>query len=156
MLEARDITVQIGDKTLVDRVNLKLEPGSFCAVLGKNGAGKSTLLKTLTGDIHPISGQVCMEGTLLSHIKPLTLARKRAVMMQNTQLPFAFTAFEVVLMGRTPHTRGFETHDDRRIAMSCMAETGVDHLASRSYPTLSGGEKQRVQLRPRIPWAQLQ
>jgi iron complex transport system ATP-binding protein len=125
---------------------MTLKPGKFSVILGKNGAGKSTFLKTLTGDLNTSSGEVLVDGTLLGKTKPEELARKRAVMMQSLHLSFAFTALEVVLMGRAPHTRGFETSKDRDIAFECMKKASVDHLANRSFPTLSGGEKQRVQL----------
>lgn len=145
MIQAKNITVEIDDKILVNNVSMSLEPGKFSVILGKNGAGKSTFLKVLTGDIAPVSGEVLVEGRGLDSVSPLHLARKRAVMMQNLQLAFSFTALEVVLMGRAPHTRGFETAKDQQIAVECMRQAGVDHLVDRTFPTLSGGEKQRVQ-----------
>lgn len=146
MIEAKNISVEIGGKKLVNNVSMTLEPGKFSVILGKNGAGKSTFLKTLTGDLKTTEGEVRVDGTPLSQTNPEVLARKRAIMMQNLHLPFAFSALEVVLMGRTPHTRGFEAFKDREIAIECMKKASVDHLADRSFPTLSGGEKQRVQL----------
>lgn len=146
MIEAKKISVEIGDKKLVNDVSMSLRPGKFSVILGKNGAGKSTFLKTLTGDLKPSGGEVRVDGISLSKNKPEDLARKRAVMMQNLHLSFSFTALEVVLMGRTPHTKGFETSADRAIAVECMKQASVDHLVDRSFPTLSGGEKQRVQL----------
>jgi len=145
MISAKNITVEIDGHTLVRNVSMELKPGKFSVILGKNGAGKSTFLKALTGDIKPAAGQVTVEGRSLDAVPSLNLARRRAVMMQNLHLAFSFTAIEVVLMGRTPHTRGFETSRDREIAMECMVQAGVDHLADRAFPTLSGGEKQRVQ-----------
>lgn len=145
MISAQNITVEIGGKKLVRDVSMEIEPGKLSVILGKNGAGKSTFLKTLTGDIKPASGKVFVEGRELSKTEPVHLARKRAVMMQNLRLSFSFTALEVVLMGRSPHTRGFETRRDRDIALECMRQAGVDHLTGRQFPTLSGGEKQRVQ-----------
>jgi len=145
MIEAKNISVIINNNTLVNNVSMTLEAGKFSVILGKNGAGKSTFLKALTGDIKPSSGEVLIDGKQLGSIAPLHLARIRAVMMQNLQLSFSFTVLEVVLMGRSPHTRGFETTRDQNIAINCMKQAGVSHLANRSFPTLSGGEKQRVQ-----------
>lgn len=145
MIEAKNITVQIGDKKLVNNVSMNIQPGKFSVILGKNGAGKSTFLKTLTGDMKPTSGEILVEGRNLKSVAHEHLARKRAVMMQNLNLSFSFTSLEVVLMGRTPHSRGFETPRDQKIARECMKQAGVDHLMDRSFPTLSGGEKQRVQ-----------
>lgn len=145
MIQAKNITVTIDNKKLVNDVSMNLEPGKFSVILGKNGAGKSTFLKALTGDLKPSSGEVLIEGRGLNSVSPLHLARKRAVMMQNLHLAFSFTALEVVLMGRSPHTKGFETAEDQKIAIECMRRAGVEHLADRTFPTLSGGEKQRVQ-----------
>lgn len=145
MISAKNITVQIDGHTLVKNVSMEIEPGTLSVILGKNGAGKSTFLKTLTGDIKPVSGDVRVEGKSLHKIDPIHLARKRAVMMQNLQLSFSFTALEVVLIGRSPHTRGLESDRDRHIAIESMIRAGVEHLSSRQFPTLSGGEKQRVQ-----------
>jgi iron complex transport system ATP-binding protein len=61
-------------------------------------------------------------------------------------LQFAFTALEVVLMGRSPHVRGGEGDRDLAIAETAMVRTDCLHLAGRSYPTLSTGEQQRVTL----------
>lgn len=145
MIEAKNITVQIGTKKLVRDVSMNITPGKFSVILGKNGAGKSTFLKTLTGDMKLTTGEILIEGRNLMAVAPEHLARKRAVMMQNATLAFSFTVLEVVLMGRTPHSRGFETPRDQKIARECMKQAGVDHLMDRSFPTLSGGEKQRVQ-----------
>jgi len=145
MIEARNITVTINTKILVNNVSMNLEPGKFSVVLGKNGAGKSTFLKAITGDITPESGNVLIDGKDLKSLSPLHLARKRAVMMQNLHLSFSFTSLEVVLMGRVPHTNGFESVRDHEIAVNCLRQAGVEHLANRTFPTLSGGEKQRVQ-----------
>ncbi|MFO7846271.1 MAG: heme ABC transporter ATP-binding protein [Balneolaceae bacterium] len=145
MIQAKNITVEIDQKILVNNVSMNLDPGKFSVILGKNGAGKSTFFKTISGDMKPTSGEVLVEGHSLDSIAPLHLARKRAVMMQNLHLSFSFTALEVVLMGRAPHSHGFESSQDRDIAMECMRKAAVDHLANRSFPTLSGGEKQRVQ-----------
>jgi len=145
MIEAKNITVTINKKDLVSNVSMNLEPGKFSVILGKNGAGKSTFLKALTGDLTPSSGRVLIDGKNLNSFSPLHIARKRAVMMQNLHLAFSFTSLEVVLMGRVPHMNGFETARDRKIAFECLKQAGVEHLANRTFPTLSGGEKQRVQ-----------
>src|SRR5699024_2611007 len=85
-------------------------------------------------------------GTPLGDINPGDIAKYRAVVMQNSRLSFSFTAMEVVLMGRTPHTHGFESTKDYDICKACMEKMQIAHLQHRSYPTLSGGEQQRVQL----------
>ncbi|MFW5748800.1 MAG: heme ABC transporter ATP-binding protein [Chloroflexota bacterium] len=145
-LEARAITVNVGQKTLVDDVSLTVESGEIVAIIGPNGAGKSTLLKALSGDIRPDHGDVRMGGRPLSQWKLRDRARVRGILAQNVNLLFAFTALEVVLMGRGPHLRGQETHYDYAIARDALATVEVLHLEDRVFTTLSGGERQRVQL----------
>lgn len=145
MIEARDISLAINGHQLLQDVSMRLRPGCFSAVLGKNGAGKSTFLKTLTGELSPDAGQVLIDGEPLHQLSLRDLARRRAVMMQQLQLSFGFTAFEVVLLGRMPHSNGFESARDHEIVRECMQQAEVEHLKQRSFPTLSGGEKQRVQ-----------
>jgi iron complex transport system ATP-binding protein len=145
MIEAHNISLSINGHQLLNQVSMQLRPGCFSAVLGKNGAGKSTFLKTLTGELKPDAGEIRLDGQPLSAWPLQELARRRAVMMQQLQLSFGFTAFEVVMLGRMPHSNGFESAGDREIVRECMQQAGVGHLEQRSFPTLSGGEKQRVQ-----------
>lgn len=144
--EARQISVTIGAARLLDQVSLCLEAGRLVVVLGANGAGKSTLLKALSGDIAVSSGAILLDGKALGEWRPAELARRRAVLPQDSTLNFPFSAFEVVLMGRIPHCKGIEGERDRQIAYAALERVGVVELAQRAYTTLSGGERQRVQL----------
>jgi len=146
MLEARNISVMIGPKKLVDDVSFSVSEGEVVAIIGPNGAGKSTLLRTLTGDMNPASGIVCMGSKRLDDWSRRDRARVRGVLAQQTVLTFAFTVLEVVLMGRSPHLTRGETQHDYDIAFDALEACQVIHLAERLYPTLSGGEQQRVQL----------
>ncbi len=130
---------------LVDDVSLDVRPGEVLALAGPNGAGKSTLLRLLAGELLPTAGTVTLDGRPLHDLRPDTLACRRAVMPQQTTLSFAFTAREVVLMGRTPHARGGRRQDEFVVA-ECLARTDTAHLAGRAFPSLSGGEQQRVTL----------
>jgi len=145
MIEAFDLHLQMRGRVLLAGISLAVRPGELVAVLGANGAGKSTLVRVLSGDLIPSAGQVTVAGKPLSDWHRLDLARQRAVLSQGARLDFGFTAFEVALMGRSPHVRTVETARDREIARLALRETGTEHLAERPYPTLSGGERQRVQ-----------
>ncbi|HID83331.1 MAG TPA: heme ABC transporter ATP-binding protein [Chromatiales bacterium] len=147
MLEASHITVQIGQATLLSDVSVSLKPGEVVAVVGPNGAGKSTLLNVLSGDQKITQGEVRLEDKLLTDYSRQMLAKKRAVLPQQSSLAFPFSVLDVVLMGRSPHLDGgAETEKDYRIVHKALAATEVEHLAGRIYTTLSGGERQRVQL----------
>jgi iron complex transport system ATP-binding protein len=145
-LEAHGVEVRAGGHRLLDDASVAVHPGQLVAVLGPNGAGKSTLLRTLAGDLAPTRGDVRMDGRPLVRWSAAERARRRAVLSQQVTLAFPFTALEVVLLGRTPHVQGSERAADVEIARDALEVTGTRHLESRLYPTLSGGEQQRVQL----------
>ena len=127
-------------------VSLEIARGGILGILGPNGSGKTTLLRLLAGLIRPASGQVLLNGRPLRTLSRRQVAREIAVVPQETRLAFDFTVHEVVLMGRFPHLGAFqlEGDEDARLAREALEDTGTAHLAGRMFPTLSGGEKQRV------------
>lgn len=144
-LQAKDVTCQIGSRHLLDHVSLAIEPGRVHAVLGPNGAGKSTLLKLLSGEQRCTQGQVLLENRSISDWPALERARRRAVLPQSENLSFDFTVRQVVSLGRMPCVLQTPAREHEIISAALQA-TGVAHLDSRIYPTLSGGERMRVQL----------
>lgn len=144
MLTATGITVTRGGKDLLAGVSLSLRPGEVSAVLGPNGAGKSTLLRVLTGAMAPEAGTVEMDGVAVHALSSGELARRRAVLSQESHLQFDFTVEEVVLLGRIPHLSGWESARDRAACERAIRAADLAELRERRYPTLSGGEKQRV------------
>jgi iron complex transport system ATP-binding protein len=146
LLEAADLRFGYGDSTVLDGVSLEVETGGLVGILGPNGSGKTTLLRLLGGTLRPKSGGVRLAGEDLARIPRQHLARRVAVVPQETQLAFDYTVLEIVLMGRYPHLGAFEIEgpDDLASAMAALESTGTRHLADRAYQTLSGGEKQRV------------
>jgi iron complex transport system ATP-binding protein len=127
-------------------VSLDVPADGFVGILGPNGSGKTTLLRVLAGTRHPSSGRVSLDGVDLSRVSRTAMARRMAVVPQDTHLAFDFTALEVVLMGRYPHLGTFEVEGPRDIAIAreALAATGTGGFEDRLFATLSGGEKQRV------------
>ena len=120
--------------------------GSFVGLLGPNGCGKTTLLKLMGGVLAPHGGTLTLDDEPLARIPRRRLAQRVAIVPQETHPAFDYSVIEMVLMGRHPHLGMFaiEGPSDIAIAHDALAGTGTAHLASRSYMTLSGGEKQRV------------
>ncbi|WP_407951456.1 heme ABC transporter ATP-binding protein [Pendulispora rubella] len=127
-------------------VSLAAKPGEVVAIVGPNGAGKSTFLKMLSGELSPSSGEVRMGDRPLAEWAVLERARVRAVLSQHEDLRFAFTGFDVVLLGRSPHVVGTESVRDTAITRLAMSATDTLAFEERTYVTLSGGERQRIQL----------
>lgn len=146
MLLLDSITVRVETTVLLDGVTLGVSPGELVAVLGPNGAGKSTLLKVASGERRPDGGRVLLDGDPLPALAPDRLAARRAVMPQHSALAFGFTAREVAMLGRTPFARLAPPAEHDRVTDAALLEVGVAGLAARRYPTLSGGEAQRVHL----------
>ena len=154
VFEVRGVTVERGverrvehaKRRIVEDVSLVARRGEVLALMGENGAGKSTLLKVMSGDVKPDRGDTLLNSRALSEWSPLEQARQRAVLPQETTLAFAFTALEIVLLGRSPCCGGHPGATDRVAAREALRRTDALHLALRSYPTLSGGERARVML----------
>lgn len=137
------IRCERGGKPVLDDVSLALTPGRVLALVGPNGAGKSTLLGVITGDVPVTSGDVTLDGQTLTTWTPREMAQRRSVLLQHNDVAFAFTAREIVAMGRAPWP---PSSDDERHIDEALALCDVEHLAERPYRALSGGERARVSL----------
>ncbi len=145
MITTENLSLQIGNKTLLHPLSLKLETGKLHLILGPNGAGKSTLVKLLSGQQKPSSGTIFYDDRKLTSYKVEHLARFRAVLSQSVDFAFPLTVNEVVTMGRYPHFSNSPSKKDKEIISLAITLFEIENLANRDYPTLSGGEKQRVQ-----------
>jgi iron complex transport system ATP-binding protein len=155
MLVADGLSVSYGATSILQNLSLSVEPGTLSTLLGRNGAGKSTLLKALAGEFQSFAHArtTCVRGTLtlngerLDTIGAQRLARLRAVLPQAFHPAFPFSAEEIVLLGRYPHTRrsGVLSSADYDIAWQALDLAGASALAQRNVATLSGGELARVQ-----------
>lgn len=145
ILEATGLVVERGGRRIVDAVDCALVPGRLTILLGPNGAGKSTLLKVLSGDLVPEAGTVALEGRALGRWERRALACRRAVLPQASSLHFPFRVEEVVAMGRSPHYGRCSLAEDRRVCEEALRRVELLEARERRYPTLSGGEQQRVQ-----------
>ncbi len=149
-LSLRDVSFGYGStrdvRPVLSQVSLDIERGSVVGLLGPNGSGKTTLLRIMSGVLAPRPGAVLLDGQALAAMARRDIARRIAVVAQETRSTFDFTALEMVLMGRYPHLGPFELEgaDDLEIARRAMQTTGTAALEHRFFATLSGGEKQRV------------
>ena len=147
MIDVRALSVELGGRDVVDRVDLTVEDGEWVTVIGPNGAGKTTLLRALARLVHA-------RGTIEVDERPISLLSRRALAQLVAfvpQLPFVpadMTVADYVLLGRTPHIGyfGSERRVDVEAARSALATLDLGSLAERRLGTLSGGERQRVVL----------
>jgi len=146
MVELRDVSYRAGRALILDAVSVRFRPGRFNVILGPNGAGKSTLLRLATGLTKPASGEVRYDDRRLDSLESTELARMRAVLSQRVDLAFPLPSIDVVMMGRYPHYDRVPTVHDRDIVRRALEVVGMTDKAEQPYPTLSGGEQQKVQL----------
>ncbi len=144
MIEAQNITYSVAGRTIITDVSVRFDPGSLNLIIGPNGAGKSTLVKLLAGYLRPDNGTIEYEGTNLSVMNDLELARRRAVLSQAIEVTFPLSVREVVMMGRYPHFGGHPGPADEKIVAEMMELFDIGEFRDRNYQTLSGGERQRV------------
>jgi iron complex transport system ATP-binding protein len=148
MLEVQSLSIFYGNRPILKNISFDLAAGEILAIIGPNGAGKTTLIRALTGLTPLHAGQIRVDGRSLNQLSVAERARWIAVVPQARNLPPAFTAWETVLLGRTPHLNwlGQTSPQDEAIARQAMTRTQTLELAGRPVGELSGGEQQRLLL----------
>ncbi|MDD2629466.1 MAG: heme ABC transporter ATP-binding protein [Limnochordia bacterium] len=148
LLRVSGVSFAYDHKLVLDDISFQVSSNDFIGIIGPNGSGKSTLLKNLNRILSYQEGRVELDGVELSKIPYQQLACRMAYVGQDTQVTFAFSVEDVVLMGRHPHIRRFkgEGVSDWQVVRRVMEATRIAHLASRRITELSGGERQRVLL----------
>jgi iron complex transport system ATP-binding protein len=147
-VEVRELTVRVGERSLVDEVAFDAPVGAFTAVVGPNGAGKSTLLRAVAGIEQVASGMVLHDGVDLLALPRRARARILALVEQEATTELPLTGREVTRLGRSPHESlfGGGDPDAAAIVAEALARAGATAFADRDITTLSGGERQRVLL----------
>ena len=146
ILRAESVSFRYPGREVFRDLSLSLEEGEIVGLIGPNSSGKTTLLKILDGILAPDRGKVFLGEKEVRRLSRSEIARTIAVVPQGMEVPFSFTAGEIVLMGRAPYLGRFawEKKKDIDIAREAMALTDVLELEKRPFFELSQGEKQRV------------
>jgi len=127
-------------------VTLEIRPGRVTALFGPNGCGKSTLLRCLNGSLKPRSGRVLLGSRPVDALTASEIARRVAVVPQETPADVPFTVRQMVMLGRYAHLDlcGEESDEDRAIVDASLSSVNASDLGDRFFGQLSGGERQRV------------
>jgi len=146
LLQIGNVSFAYGERDVLRDITFGVPRGRIVGLLGPNGSGKTTLLRIIAGTLTPKHGSVRIGGADVSRLSRRDIARRIAVVPQETHSTFDFSVLDIVLMGRYPHLGTFELEgvSDRAIARDALAATGTLQLEQRLFATLSGGEKQRV------------
>ena len=146
-LEARDVSVRLGGRRIVDTATFDLRRGEVVALVGPNGAGKTTLVRALAG-LLPAEGSILLQGRALDQHSAPERAKLVAYLPQGHVFHWPVPVEAVVMLGRQPHADLFSpaSEKDRVAVARALRATGTESFAGRSIATLSGGERARVAL----------
>ncbi len=146
MIEVNSISFRYHEEWVLREVSFRVEKGEFVGVIGPNGSGKTTLLKLLYRLLAPQRGEILFELVPMKKMDRRDIAKRIAVVAQETQLLFPFSVLETVLMGRSPYLGHlmFESEKDLEIARKAMEWTKILPFSERPVEELSGGERKRV------------
>jgi len=146
MIEVHSISFRYHEDWVLQDVSFRVEKGEFVGVIGPNGSGKTTLLKILYRLLSPQKGEILFDLVPMRKMDRNDIAKRIAVVAQETQLLFPFSVLETVLMGRSPYLGHlmFESEKDLEIAKKAMEWTKIFPFSERPMDELSGGERKRV------------
>ncbi len=146
-LIAHDLHVRLGDKPVLQGIDLTLAPGQVTVIIGPNGAGKSTLLTRLTGLAAADRGEVRLGDQPVRAMPARLRGQRIGYLPQTPEVVWPVTVRALVGLGRTPFIggRGPDATDLEAVARAMQA-TETEVLESRIVETLSGGERARVLL----------
>lgn len=147
-LEARGLSVDLGARRVLARIDVVPQPGRLTVIVGPNGAGKTTLLRALAGLMEPTQGDVTLDGRSLARMRASERARAIAYLPQGGSVAWPLPVASVVALGRLPHGEQPDglTEAGREAVASALQAVGLQDFARRPATALSGGERARVLL----------
>jgi len=136
----------LNGNNILNNINLSFEKGKFYSIVGPNGSGKTTLLKNILKLIEVDKKTVFIDKNDVTSLTSNELSKLVSYVPQNTNIEFNFSVLDIVMMGRNPYLKRFqsESKKDYEIAEEAMKITNILDLKDRGINTLSGGERQRV------------
>jgi heme transport system ATP-binding protein len=146
MIKVEQLNYRVNTAQVLNNININISSAKVTTILGPNGAGKTSLLKCLSGTIKNYNGSIKYNGKDIHDYTLAELAKTRAVLSQANPVNFPFSVSEIVMMGRNPYLHQSNIKNDLEIVNELLNQVDAYQLKDRIFPTLSGGEQQRVQL----------
>ncbi len=149
ILRAYGVSHSFAQSLVLKEISLEIFKNEITAIIGPNGSGKSTLLKILAGILPLKQGQIFCQGAPLSTLTADARGRAITYLSSDLHAEFPLTAFEAVLMGRicqNPHSLRRWNQRENDAVHSAMEQCYCWEYRDRTLQTLSGGERQLVNL----------
>lgn len=140
------LTLKHSEHTIIDGLSVAFPQGKVTAIVGPNGCGKSTLLNGLSRVHLPAKGQIVLDSKDIHSLPSREVAKKLALLPQETSAPDGIAVRELIRFGRHPHQNFLKQWgmDDRSAIQFALEAANLEDLADRLLDTLSGGQRQRA------------
>ncbi len=147
MIEIKNISKKVGNKTILDDISLKIDKGSFVVFIGPSGCGKTTTLKLLNKLIEPTSGEIYINGKPISKEDPIKLRRNIGYVIQSIGLfPHLTIRENIELIPKLKKEQKEEEIDEKTVDLMKMVGLNPDEFLDKYPSELSGGQQQRIGL----------
>jgi len=146
LLKVENLGWNADGKSILNDINFSLYAGEFVGLVGPNGAGKSSLLRCIYRHLKPSYGCVYFQGRDIWQQSLRENAKKIAVILQESHVPFGLRVKDVVAMGMTPHQSllSFNSDSNQRRISAALTQVDLSDQSNQIFSHLSGGEKQRA------------
>ena len=131
---------------IFENITFEVNEGEILAILGPNGSGKTTMLRCITGMLKWKNGRSLLDGEDIGSMSQRKLWSKMSYVPQAKTVSLAYTALEMVLLGRSSQLNLFEAPKQRDVdkALEVLDFLGISHLGDKKCSKISGGELQMV------------
>lgn len=152
VIQGRDLCIgyRTGKKEnrVHEHLQFTLHAGELTCLLGANGTGKSTLLRTLSATQPALEGELLVMNKPLNEYSEKERSRTIGVVLTDKTFTGGLNVFELVALGRQPHTGFFGrlTKEDKRIVHEALEQVGIAHKAHHYTAELSDGERQKAMI----------
>ncbi|MGB3257244.1 MAG: ATP-binding cassette domain-containing protein [Ornithinimicrobium sp.] len=144
MITVHDLTHRYDRAEVLRDIGLTIATGQLTSLVGPNGAGKSTLLGAVSRLLRPNTGHVWLDDLDVFSAAGNDVARRLAVLRQDTATTARLTVRELTQFGRFPYSRGRLRAEDHAAVAQALDYTDLAGLADRFLDQLSGGQRQRA------------
>ncbi|NLJ64537.1 MAG: ABC transporter ATP-binding protein [Christensenellaceae bacterium] len=145
-VKVSNLSYAISSKEILNNVSIQAKKGQFVGIVGPNGSGKTTLLRHIYRVLPVEENQIYIDGRDISGLSLRDSAKLVTVMRQEMDFAFDYKVLEIVMLGRSPHKKVYQSknQEDFKIVLDALNYVGMADYKDEFFSNLSGGEKQRV------------